>query len=300
MPPELFDFLLRLLGATGGRGSVLFAHVPVHSLSLGQVSALHERRDFHWVFMARQMSVSLFEWGQRQADLDVKYDRLLQAFEALQKKFDETSAAMAKSRMDAKEDIDKFKASVSRICEATGAAVVNNRVEITRPFRAEFNGIIESLAARYGDDFESHKQVIVTTNDPALGAEHAPWNAVDFYRPTRFTTAGNAVPAWLMYDLKDRRVKPTGYSIRSQAWAKGGHNMKEWRVEGSGDGNDWKVLDTQENCDKLDGRQVTATWKLVQGNEEFQYLRLVMTGNTWSGSQWMALEGWEIYGTVMS
>jgi hypothetical protein len=152
------------------------------------------------------------------------------------------------------------------------------------------------VTARYGANFAKHQEVIVTTNDPAQAAEQTPWSAVDFHKPTYFSTQGANPRPCLLYDFKSRRVKPTAYSIRSARWPKGGHHLREWQVEGSVDGSTWLPRHAQTNCSALNARQATATWPLAGGAAEFRYIKLTMTGDAWSCARWLTLEAWEVYG----
>merc|ERR1712130_353572 len=76
--------------------------------------------------------------------------------------------------------------------------------------------------------------------------------------------------------------------------------LRNWRFEGSNDGQKWTVIMEHKNDDKLKGRGQIATWTISPPNNKHFYskFRIYMTGTNSNGQHYLALSGFEVYGTL--
>ena len=157
---------------------------------------------------------------------------------------------------------------------------------------------------------------------------------------------------WFTFDLKDRRVRPTHYELRDGSGGAGftfvqrtpppnksrntepqnvlfvrglGAYLRTWELQGSIDGNLWKVLRTHEKDESLGGYYGAARWPIdgtsLEGSKlkapwppddlvsYYRYFRVLQTGNpTDKGEQHtnaiqsdhLALSGFELFGHIIT
>jgi hypothetical protein len=115
------------------------------------------------------------------------------------------------------------------------------------------DGIIAQLTQQCGGNVHDNNVVVVTSSPPFSGHRRdAAKNVVDLRSGSYFCSVHRGkqsdVPHtrnnWVCYEFKGSRVLPTHYSIRTGYKA----FMKSWLVEVSDNGNNWHLIDRQENC----------------------------------------------------
>lgn len=146
----------------------------------------------------------------------------------------------------------------------------------------QLNGIIRKLTREYGGNVHDKGAIEVTaSSDLGDPPYRHPKYAVDLdNKETRFTSK-NIENSWLRYDFKGRKVRPTHYSIRSKPFDTGDWHPKNWVIEGSNTGSEWKVLDSRQDVNVLNYKSVTHTFAIqekLDHNEYYRYLRIRQTG----------------------
>jgi hypothetical protein len=116
---------------------------------------------------------------------------------------------------------------------------------------------------------------------------------------------------------KDRTLLPTCYTIRNRNASS--HVMMNWHFEASNDKVNWTLLDRrifltgdnswdqqfEEDQKQLCHRGATSTWGIDTelyrelGFDGYRYFRIVQVGKNSSGSDNLALSGFELYGRVV-
>jgi len=116
---------------------------------------------------------------------------------------------------------------------------------------------------------------------------------------------------------RDRQLLPTVYTLRNRNSST--HVMLNWHFEGSNDKVNWTLLDRriyltnqpeqdqlfEEEHRQLKQKGATSTWGIDTdlyreiGFEGFRYFRVVQVGKNSSGSDNLALSGFELYGRVI-
>lgn len=131
------------------------------------------------------------------------------------------------------------------------------------------------------------------------------------------TRTANEAYSYFGVDLGDSRLlMPTCYTIMNRNSTT--HVMMNWHLEGSNDMKDWIILDRriylsdnpyenyqlEEEQKLLKKKGATSTWAISQdvirqfGARGFRYFRIVQVGKNSSGSDNLALSGFELYGKV--
>jgi hypothetical protein len=101
---------------------------------------------------------------------------------------------------------------------------------------------------------------------------------------------------WICFDFKERRVKPTHYTLN---FAKAGWygDMDTWVLEGrETDTSNWTVLDRRKG---VDHRTEIQTFEMDQSHAEFRYIRLRQTDWREDGNDNIILSSFELFGTLI-
>jgi hypothetical protein len=147
----------------------------------------------------------------------------------------------------------------------------------------------------------------VTSSTPYQdGPAFAAVNVADLESGSRFGSARHKgkedIPHtgnnWVRYNLKERRILPTHYAIRTNEKGPGGHHLKSWRVETSDDGENWREINHKEDNEELNGQFFVGTFE-VTAAEHCRFIRLVNIGKNHRGNDALCISGWEIFGTLI-
>jgi hypothetical protein len=90
---------------------------------------------------------------------------------------------------------------------------------------------------------------------------------------TTYFCSLNAPDQRLCYDFKNRRVRPTHYSIHACF----GHYLRSWTFEGSVDGSSWFALDEQKGNSTTNSDHPIGTFSVVDG-AECRFIRIRQRG----------------------
>jgi hypothetical protein len=101
---------------------------------------------------------------------------------------------------------------------------------------------------------------------------------------TTFGRTGKAFPHWLQIDFGVRKKTIKRYALQTGSHGKGGRDAtgrmpKDWRFEGSNDGSDWTVLDTE--ADQTDWKVNERRTYGCANPASFQYYRLYITAGVY-------------------
>jgi hypothetical protein len=100
------------------------------------------------------------------------------------------------------------------------------------------------------------------------------------------------------YDLKERIVLPTHYTIRTY-WSDPGYShLKSWRVETSADGKNWSEVAREKDNEQLNGRYFPGTFAAA-GSGVCRFIRLVNISRNHFGDDCLAISAWEIFGRLI-
>ena len=95
----------------------------------------------------------------------------------------------------------------------------------------------------------------------------------------------NSDVGFVCFDFKEKSIKLTGYTIKSNRNSDGSYNPKSWLVEVSKDNNKWEEIDRHENDSSLKGQRIVFTFKVQHPKEDFhRFIRLRQTSKGWNAS----------------
>jgi hypothetical protein len=95
---------------------------------------------------------------------------------------------------------------------------------------------------------------------------------------------------WVIWDFKNYRVIAIRYSIRSEL-------LRSWILEGSDDGNRWRQIDVQYNCQDLEGGK--SRLFEIEKPKDWKLIRLRQIGMNLQNSNVLEFRGFEIYGNLI-
>lgn len=166
-------------------------------------------------------------------------------------------------------------------------------------------GIIRRLTNECGGNVHDKGVVEVTTssdrqNDSSRKAKFA----VEFdNRNGWFCTAkDNENNMWLQYDFKEKKVRPTHYAIRSKPYNSGDRHPRFWVIEGSNDGNEWKTLDSRNDINDLNGKNIIHVYEIqekLEKNEFYKCLRIRQTGKNAANNYYFGFSSLEYFGSII-
>jgi hypothetical protein len=200
------------------------------------------------------------------------------------------------------DNFDKFnlthwKSLQSRITGDSDSKALKNRHFCGQSFppNSETKGIIWHLTSVCGGNVQEKKEVILTASSVHANGGTAKWemkHAVDYNIETHFH-ANNNGNEWICFDFNERIIEPTHYSLCS-----GWHPLKNWRLEGSLDGENWTLLDEKrDNCDVKNDKS-SCTFPVLSSGR-IRKIRLTQTGRTHNGEAWFMLRRFEVFGNVI-
>jgi hypothetical protein len=153
-------------------------------------------------------------------------------------------------------------------------------------------GIIFYLTSQPGGNV--HDRGIVNISGSTFQSSYVAKNAIDLLSTSYFDSQ-NEPNQWLCYDFKDRKVRPTHYSISAHS---SDYWLRSWIFEGSMDGPTWTELDGHINDQTTNSNHPIRTFS-VSNHFSFRYLRLRQTGVNAQGSHYFVLYAMEIFGDLI-
>ena len=117
-----------------------------------------------------------------------------------------------------------------------------------------------------------------------------------------YNHTNNTASSWMAVDLKDKRVRPTGYVLSGDKhtvsfWRR---FLRHWRLEGSVDGVTWTTLRAHSNDTSISLASPSAYWPIDYATGAFSRFRIRQTSKNSSGYDNLAASGFEIYGELFA
>jgi gas vesicle protein len=163
--------------------------------------------------------------------------------------------------------------------------------------RRPLEGILNALSKSCGGNVHDRGLVAVTASGCLEEARFHAKNAADPAGNTVFASA-NKPNQWIAYDFKNKKLRLTGYSIRSRFDGfPGSNNLKSWVIEVSDDGKTWEVVDQKENDSDLNDKNIAKAWPIAK-EVECSFVRLRQTDLSHSKKHYLAISGFELFGVL--
>jgi hypothetical protein len=153
-------------------------------------------------------------------------------------------------------------------------------------------GIISYLTSKHCGNVQD--KGIVNVSGSTTDYSYFAKNAVDLLS-THYFQSRNEPNQWLCYDFKNRKIRPTHYSIHAHSsnWY-----LRSWIFEGSMDGSRWIELDCYTNDQTTNSNHPIGTFSNSR-DCECQFVRLRQTGVSASGYHHLVLYALEIFGDLI-
>lgn len=163
-----------------------------------------------------------------------------------------------------------------------------------------FKGIIHHFTDECGGNVDDNSIINISASSAIVG--YSAKFAADVDDDQHYFSSLSRENSWLMFDFRDKRVKPTHYSIRSRHdVGRGQGHPKCWVIEGSNSANNdnWILLDSRNGIDDLDDANSIKTFDIQSHtNEEFEFLRIRQISENSQGSYNLAISAIEFFGSV--
>lgn len=162
-----------------------------------------------------------------------------------------------------------------------------------------FEGIIDYLTKISNGNVHDNG-TIVATSSSVYSNDYHPKFATDYNNHAKFFCTQNQPNSWICYDLKNRKIHPTFYTVRTRIDGDATHHHPMfWVIEGSNDNNDWKNLDTRNDIAILKLKNTVQTFKIqaqLSLNESFRYIRFRQTGLSSASYNYLNFSALEYFG----
>ena len=139
----------------------------------------------------------------------------------------------------------------------------------------------------------SERGVTLTANGVAYGS---PTAVVDRSDGSFFFPPESQNGSWVVFHLTEGALKCNYYSIKTRV-GYGGYYPRNWKFQGSTDGNTWIDLDIQNENQTLNSDGQWLSLPVSTNTSSYNYFRLITTGNDSSGAKLLVLNEVELYGT---
>lgn len=140
-----------------------------------------------------------------------------------------------------------------------------------------------------------YKGVVCTTSS-ALAKDSESSSAIVGREVVRCVTQP-AKDNFFMIDLRNYWVCVSAYTLRHySSWDS--EAIREWKFQGSNDGERWHKLMSHKHDESLNGKGATHTWILPKVKKRYRMFRILQTGQNSNGHWYLAISGLEIYGKL--
>lgn len=179
---------------------------------------------------------------------------------------------------------------------------IQQKSGITIEFQNEntFAGIVSYMKKNSTTNIYDLIDITYSSNNNENSDQYHPRSMFMYEDKGKHFVTKNIKGSWICFDFKDHRVIPTDYTLRSASTYPNWYHPKSWVIEGSTDNLSWQILDDQKNCSYLNGKNLSHTFKIKnEESNEFRFIRMKSTGNDWGNANYLAIESFEIYGTLI-
>lgn len=161
----------------------------------------------------------------------------------------------------------------------------NKSIEFKAISGQESNGIMRYLTNKTDGNIHQNGTIKITSNSVRNDPSCQPENIVD-YEKENYYLSNDDKGVFICFDFKDNRVQLSDYSIKTFCHSPNGTgHLRNWVIEVSNDGKEWKEIDRHSNDATLNGPKITAIFKVSKEcNEFYRFIRLRSTGNDWHSS----------------
>lgn len=130
--------------------------------------------------------------------------------------------------------------------------------------------------------------------------KYNPINVIQFDCPDKIFISKNEPNSWICFDFNRYRVFPSQYTIKSIENKFIQYHPKSWVIEGSKDNTNWTILDFKSVESEFSSNNDIRTFNIEINKKSihYRYIRLRLIGKNFVGNDILALDSFEIYGSL--
>ena len=147
------------------------------------------------------------------------------------------------------------------------------------------NGICNYISDLAGGNAHKKEQIEISVSSTCGGKAQELIN----YRVDSEWYSYDRAGQWISVDFKQRRVSLTGYSLQSAFEGPGKYHPKSWDVEGSDDGQNWTLIDSEH---------LIHVWEFKRTNW-YKFIRIKLTGLNHYGNNFFNISHFEFFGRLL-
>ncbi|KAK8885319.1 hypothetical protein M9Y10_040765 [Tritrichomonas musculus] len=156
------------------------------------------------------------------------------------------------------------------------------------------NGILSKLSQEVHGNVHENKVVTISSSSSSHCFPYQIANE-DF---NECWMSQNKPEQWIMFDFMNKSIILQNYLIKTHKYSTGSCHLKSWKIEGSNDSEQWKMLD-QRDSDILNEEDKVATFECSKNDTPYRYIRLIQTGPNHRGDHMLALSRIEFFGFIV-
>ena len=173
------------------------------------------------------------------------------------------------------------------------------QIEFDGQANHRFNGIIHHLQGTEKTNICDRGIINVTSS--SCYSNYLPKHAVDFDNNNYFFSSSSN--AWLKYDFKEKKIRPTHYSIKTRN-DQDRQNPVHWVIEVSNTDkeDDWRIIDSRTGVTSVSKRNQSDTFDIstqLSDNEYYRYIRFRCNGKTSEYCSCLAISSLEYFGYLI-
>jgi hypothetical protein len=161
------------------------------------------------------------------------------------------------------------------------------------PGANHFEGIFAYLKRETGSNCAVNGTIEVSATKTCCGTLAALFDVTDRGgSSTSYWHHANVKDGWLQIDFKDRRLAMTHYALHNNlCYVREQDFLKTWTMEGSMTGEQWTVIDSRVNDERLHGKDKVEALFTCNGDTKhcFRFIRLFQRGTSHDPSSYKFL-----------
>ena len=111
---------------------------------------------------------------------------------------------------------------------------------------------------------------------------------------------GGSPNDWICIEVKNHRIIPTHYTVKTNGYRQNGYHPKSWVIEISDDNERWEIIDEEHDCSFLNGSFAYHTFPISTNKQhEFKFIRMRLTDKNWNSSYYLYISTFEVFGTLI-
>ena len=111
---------------------------------------------------------------------------------------------------------------------------------------------------------------------------------------------GNIPNSWICIEVKNHRIIPTHYTVKTFGWGHNHWHPKSWVIEISDDNERWEIIDEEHDCSFLNGSFAYHTFPISTNKQhEFKFIRMRLTDKNLDSYYYLCTSTFEVFGALI-